>query len=153
MAGFARLIVTLSLHAAEFGVGMTAVAGMMVVPASAATSGWIVPDGRLFGISGVESGKAAPLVGGPPGTLLHTVVDGLPTGDTGATVPVVLTTIGVGMVPNGGAGIIAVDDIAAELVAMVETVRDTVGSGTGVMEGRGRGGALGNGGAGTVVSK
>ncbi len=70
-----------------------------------------MPGGGLFGTSGVESGKAAPLVGGPPGVLLHTVVDGLPSGDTGDMVPVVLPTNGVGMVPNAVPGIIAVDGI------------------------------------------
>jgi hypothetical protein len=35
MAGFARFILTLSLHAAEFGVGMTVMVGLMlVVPSS-----------------------------------------------------------------------------------------------------------------------
>jgi hypothetical protein len=44
------------------------------------------------------------LVGGPPGIELHTVVDGLPSGDTGGTVPVVLpTTIDGARVPNAGA--------------------------------------------------
>ena len=33
MAGLARSIETLSLHAAEFGVGITVVAGSMLVPA------------------------------------------------------------------------------------------------------------------------
>jgi hypothetical protein len=43
---------------------------------------------------------------------LHTVVDGIPTGDTGAMVPVELTPIGVRMVvPNGLAGAIAVDNV------------------------------------------
>jgi hypothetical protein len=41
---------------------------------------------------------------------LHTVVDGLPTGEIGAMVPVVLTPIGVRTVPNGLADAIAVDD-------------------------------------------
>ena len=44
---------------------------------------------------------------------LHTVVEGLPTGDAGAMVPVVETPIGVRMVPNGVAGVIPVDDIVA----------------------------------------
>ena len=51
------------------------------------------------------------MVGGPPGVVLHTVVDGLPSGDTGDMVPVVLPTNSVGMVPNAVPGIIAVDDI------------------------------------------
>ena len=32
---------------------------------------------------------------------LHTVVEGLPSGVVGEMFPVVVTTIGVGMVPNG----------------------------------------------------
>jgi len=120
-----------------------------------------VPGGGLLGISGVESGKAAPLVGGPPGVELHAVVDELPNGDTGDVVPVVLPRIGEGMVPSGVAGIIASDDIAAvdDIVvavapgAYVETVLgtvDDVGTGTGALEGDGRAGTAGGGGAGTV---
>jgi hypothetical protein len=92
-----------------------------------------VPGAGLLGTSGVESGKAAPLVGGPPGVVLHTVVDGLPSGDTGDMVPVVLPTINVGMVPNAVPGIIVVDGIlVAVLPAMdVEAVVGTV-NGVGV---------------------
>lgn len=67
MAGFARLMLTLSLHAAEFGVGTTDMVGLMLVPARSLITGWIAPGGGLLGIWGVASGKAAPLVGGPPG--------------------------------------------------------------------------------------
>jgi hypothetical protein len=81
------------------------------------------------------------LVGGPPGVELHTVVDELPSGDTGDMIPVVLPTIDVAMVPNGVAGIIAVDDIV---------VVDGVGTGAAVMAGGGGGGTAGGGGAGTV---
>jgi hypothetical protein len=81
------------------------------------------------------------LVGGPPGVELHTVVDELPSGDTGDMIPVVLPTIDVAMVPNGVAGIIAVDDIV---------VVDGVGTGAAVMAGGGGDGAAGGGGAGTV---
>ena len=70
-----------------------------------------MPGGGLLGTSGVESGKAAPLVGGPPGVVLHTVVDGLPTEDTGDMVPVVLPTNGVRIVPNAIPGIIVVEGI------------------------------------------
>jgi hypothetical protein len=73
---------------------------------------------------------------------LHTVVDELPSGDTGDMIPVVLPTIDVAMVPNGVAGIIAVDDIV---------VVDGVGTGAAVMAGGGGGGTAGGGGAGTVV--
>ena len=86
-----------------------------------------MPGGGLLGTAGVESGKAAPLVGGPPGIVLHTVVDALPSGDSGDMVPVVLPTIGVGMVPNAVAGIIAVDGI---IVAVLPTMEVEAGLGT-----------------------
>ena len=70
-----------------------------------------MPGGGLLGTAGVVSGKAAALVGGPPGVELHTVLTELPSGDTGDMVPVVLPTIGVAMVPNGVADIIALDGI------------------------------------------
>jgi hypothetical protein len=110
-----------------------------------------VPGEGLLGTSGIESGKAAPLVGGPPGVALHTVVDALPSGDSGDMVPVVLPTIGVGMVPNAVACIIAVDDIdvadgviIAGLPGMaVETVPGTVdGVGTDVAVTAGGGAAV-----------
>ena len=115
-----------------------------------------MPGEGLLGTSGIESGKAAPLVGGPPGVELHTVVDALPSGDTGDMVPVVLPTFGAGMVPNGLAGISAVDDVViAVLPAMdVEIVPgsvDGVGTGAAVMEGGGSAGIAGGGGAGMVV--
>jgi hypothetical protein len=121
-----------------------------------------VPGGGLLGTCGVESGRAAPLVGGPPGIELHTVVDALPSGDTGGMVPVVVPTIGVGMVPNAVAGIIAADNIVvvdgviiAGLPGMaVEIVPgsvDSVGTGAAVMEGGGSAGIAGGGGAGMVV--
>jgi hypothetical protein len=51
--------------------------------------------------------------------VLHTAVDGLPTGDTGAIVPVVLPTNGVRIVPSATPCIIVVDGIiAAVLPAM-----------------------------------
>jgi hypothetical protein len=67
------------------------------------------------------------LVGGPPGVELHTTVEGLPSGDAD-TVPVVLATTGVGMVPNAVPDIIVVDGIiVAVLPAMEgETVAGTV---------------------------
>jgi hypothetical protein len=120
-----------------------------------------VPSGGFAGICGVESGKAAPLLGGPPGIELHTVVEGLPSGLAGETFPVVVMAIGVEIVPNGDAGVIAVGDIVAAddvIVAVVpgmdvETVLGTVddaGTGIAVMKGDGRGGTAGGGGAGTV---
>jgi hypothetical protein len=39
MAGFARLMLTLSLHAAEFGVGTTVMVGSMLVPPRSAVTG------------------------------------------------------------------------------------------------------------------
>jgi hypothetical protein len=110
-----------------------------------------VPGEGLLGTSGIESGKAAPLVGGPPGVELHTVVDALPSGDSGDMVPVVLPTIGVGMAPNGVDDIVVVDDIdvvdgviIAGLPGMaVETVPGTVdGVGTDVAVTAGGGAAV-----------
>jgi len=146
--GVDRLIVTLSAQADVFGVGTIVIVGSMLVVPSWVTSCLIVPGGGFAGIAGVESGKAAPLVGGPPGAELHTVVDELPTGDTGDMVPVVLPTIGGGMVPNGVDDIVAVDDsvvvdgdIVAVLPAMdaatVPGVVDGVGTGVAVVEGGG----------------
>jgi hypothetical protein len=143
----------LSAHAEVFGVGITVVVGSRLVSTSCGMSGWIVPGDGLVGICCVESGKAAPFVGGPPGVELHTAVDELPSGVIGEMVPVVLPTINVGMVPSGVDGIVMVDDIVVAVVpAMdVETVPATVdgtGTGTGVIEGDGRGGKAGGGGAG-----
>jgi hypothetical protein len=56
----------LSAHADVFGVGITVVVGSMLVSPSGATAGSIVPGGGLLGISGVKSGKAAPLTEGFP---------------------------------------------------------------------------------------
>jgi hypothetical protein len=121
-----------------------------------------VPGGGFAGICGVESGKAAPLVGGPPGVELHTVDDELPSGAIGDMVPIVLPPIEVGMLPNGVPGIIAVVDdivvvdgaVVAVLPVMdVETVLgtvDIVGAGVAVMEGGGGAVGVGGGGAGTV---
>jgi hypothetical protein len=101
------------------------------------------------------------LVGGPPGIELHTVIDELPNGDTGDMVPVLLPRIGMEMVPNGVAGIIAVDDSvvvdavigavlpAIDAVTVLDTI-DGVGTAVAVMEGGGRAGIAGGAGAGTV---
>jgi hypothetical protein len=89
---------------------------------------------------------------------LQTVVDELPSGGVGEMFPVVVMTIGEGMVPNAG-GIIAVGDIIVvdAVIAVVpgmdvvpNTV-DDVGTGIGAMEGDGRGGSGGGCGAGMVV--
>jgi len=87
------------------------------------------------------------LVGGPPGVELQTVVNELPSGDTGDMVPVVLPTIGVGMVPNGV--IIVAVLLATDVGTVVDTV-DGASTGAAVMAGGGGGGVAG-GGAGTVV--
>jgi hypothetical protein len=89
------------------------------------------------------------LVGGPPGVELQTVVDELPSGGTGDMVPVVLPTIGVGMVPNGVAGIIVAVLPATDVETVVDTV-DGAGTGAAVMAGGGGGGIAGGSGAGTV---
>jgi hypothetical protein len=87
-----------------------------------------VPGGGLAGISGVESGNAAPLVGGPPGAELHTTVEGTPSGAVGETVPVVVATIDVGMVPNAAApGISAFGDIVVGGAPAGVKVLSTVG--------------------------
>jgi hypothetical protein len=123
-----------------------------------------VPGAGPLGIAGVEGGKAAPLVGGPPGVVLQTVVDELPSGDNGAMVPVVLPTNGVGIVPSGTAGISAVDVIVVvgDTTMAVLPVKDVVtapgaiagvGMGAAVMEGKGKGGDAGGGGVGTVEPK
>jgi hypothetical protein len=111
MLGVDRSIVTLSAHAEVFGVGITAIVGSMLVPPPPVASGWIAPGGGFAGISGVESGKAAPLVGGPPGVELQTTVDEVPSGTVGEVIPVVLATIGVGMVPNATDVVAVVDGI------------------------------------------
>jgi hypothetical protein len=79
------------------------------------------------------------LVGGPPGVELHTVVDGLPSGDTGDTVPVVLpTTIDDASVPSAVAPpvadveVVGTDGVPGAIcpvgVAQVRTVPGVVGS-------------------------
>jgi hypothetical protein len=89
---------------------------------------------------------------------LQTVVDELPSGGVGEMFPVVVMTIGEGMVPNAG-GIIAVGDIIVVDAVMavvpgmdvVPNTVDDVGTGIGAMEGDGRGGSGGGCGAGMVV--
>jgi hypothetical protein len=152
-------MVTLSAQADVFGVGMIVIVGSMLVAPSWPTSGWIVPGGGVAGIAGVESGKAAPLVGGPPGVELHTVVDELPTGDTGDMVPVVLPAISVGMVPNAVDDIAAIDDIVVVdgvVVAVLPVVEgETVfgmvdGVGPAVAAAEGGGAAIADDATGTV---
>jgi hypothetical protein len=86
------------------------------------------------------------------------VVDELPSGGVGEMFPVVVMTIGEGMVPNAD-GIIAVGDIIVVDAVMavvpgmdvVPNTVDDVGTGIGAMEGDGRGGSGGGCGAGMVV--
>jgi hypothetical protein len=123
--GGATYIVILSAHPDVFGVGTTPVAGSMLVSPSWATSCWIVPSGGLAGTSGVESGKAAPLVGGPPGVELHTTFEGLPSGATGDMVPVVLPLIDVELIvdgPNDMAVVAPVLGVDATVVPSVVTM-------------------------------
>jgi hypothetical protein len=91
---------------------------------------------------------------------LHTVEGGLPSGGAGEMLPVVVVTIGEGMVPNGTAGAIAVGGII-EVDAVIAVAPDMsvgtapgtgdrTGTGTGVIEGNGRGGNAGGGGTGMV---
>jgi hypothetical protein len=86
------------------------------------------------------------LVGGPPGTELHTVVEALPSGVVGEVFPVEVITIGVGMVPNGAAGVITV--VEAGLGAI-----DDVGTGIAATEGDGGVGLIGASGAATPTSE
>jgi hypothetical protein len=156
--GVARFIVVLSAHAGVFGVGITVIVGSILVPPSSVTAGCIVPGGGLAGICGVESGKAAPLPDGPPGVELHTVLEELPIGASGAMFPVVVMAIGDGIVPNGEPGAIAaagviVDDIVIVVVPGIAVplgTVDSVGTGTGAREGDGRGGTAGGCGAGML---
>ena len=144
--GVDTYVVMPSAQPEVFGVGITPVAGSMLVPPSWLTSCRIVPGAGLAGISGVESGRAAPLVGGPPGTELHTMVEGLPSGAVGEMVPVVLATIEVGMVPNAAApGISAFGDIVVDGVPAGMKVFGTAGvDGAGIAVGVAAGEFAGN---------
>jgi hypothetical protein len=150
VAGLARSIVTLSAHAELLGVGATGVVWSRLVVTSGVTSGWIAPGGGLAGISGVDSGRAAPLVGGPPGVELHTAVAEPPTGGGGDMVPVVLPMMNVGMVPNGVDDTAVVDGVTAVVPPAMLDATDGVGAVGTVMEGGARAGGAGGGGAGTV---
>jgi hypothetical protein len=155
--GLARFIVMLSAHAEVFGVGITAMVGLILVSPSCVTTGCIVPGGGPAGISGVESGKAAPLLGGPPGVELHVVAEELPIGLIGAMLPVVVTRIG-GIVPNGEAEVIAaagaiVDDIVGMVVPGIDVeigTADGIGTVTAAKGGCGSDGAAGGCGNGMV---
>jgi hypothetical protein len=77
---------------------------------------------------------------------LHTVVKGLPSGSVGEVFPVVVMTLGVGIVPNDAAGVTMDGETGLSTI-------DDVGTGIAVMEGDGRGGSAGGGAAGMVVPK
>jgi hypothetical protein len=90
------------------------------------------------------------------------VVEELPSGAVGEMFPIVVTTIGVGIVPNATAGAIAVGEIVganaiiAAVVLGIDVVTapgsiDGAATGTAVMEGDGRGGSAGGCGAGIIV--
>lgn len=91
MAGLARLNEMFSLHAAEFGVGITVIAGSISVLARLSTGDGIAPGGWLDGMSPIASGKADELVSALPGAAVH-VLPGLavPSGSADAIVPVAL---------------------------------------------------------------
>jgi hypothetical protein len=97
-----------------------------------------VPGGGLIPICGVESGNAAALVGGPPGSVLQTVLDEIPSGVTGATIPVLLATRGVAIAPSGLAVVVVPGEVgAAETDGVVPMPVPVAGIGVAVdMEGR-----------------
>jgi hypothetical protein len=69
---------------------------------------------------------------------LQTVVEELPSGAVGEMVPVVLATIGVGMVPNADPGASAFGDIVIKAVSLGMGVIGTVDvDGAGDMDGAG----------------
>ena len=91
---------------------------------------------------------------------LHTVVEELPSGAVAEMFPIVVTTIGVGMVPNAGAiavgDIVGANAVVAAVVLGIDVERalmtvDGAGTGTAVTEGDGRGGSDSGCGAGMVV--
>jgi hypothetical protein len=91
MAGLARVLETLSLHAAEFGVGIMVIAGAISVLARSATGDGIAPCGGLGGTSLMASGNAAELVSALPGAAVHAPPTlAVPIGGADAILPVVL---------------------------------------------------------------
>jgi hypothetical protein len=91
MSGLETSIELLSLHAAEFGVGMMAIPWLMLVLSSSVTGDWSVPGGGLAAMSGVESGNAEASVSAIAGADVHepACVE-LPSGAGAGTVPVAL---------------------------------------------------------------
>jgi hypothetical protein len=91
MSGLATSIELLSLHAAEFGVGMMAIPWLMLVLSSSVTGDWSAPGGGLAGMSGVESGNAEASVSAIAGADVHEPAwVELPSGAGAGTVPVAL---------------------------------------------------------------
>jgi len=138
-------MVTLSLHAAEFGVGTMAAGSMLVSPRAAISVG-IAPGEETLAIVGVESGKAVALSVGFPGVDVHPVgITGLPSGEAGAIVPMLLPIIPGAVEVEGvmtpvvdvdptasGAGVVVVIWIAgAEQLMLVPGVVGSSASGTG----------------------
>lgn len=92
------------------------------------------------------------MVGGPPGMELHTVVEELPSGAVGEMFPIVVMTIGVGMVPNAAAGAIAVGDMdGADAVVVTVVLGIDVERALMTVDCDGRGGSAGGCGAGMFV--
>jgi hypothetical protein len=104
IAGLARFIETLSLHAAEFGVGMTLIAGSISVLARSPTGDGIAPGDGLGGMSPMASGNAAELISAFPGDDVHEPApERLPSGGAAEMVPVVLP-LGALTINTGCAG-------------------------------------------------
>lgn len=93
--GVARSIVTLSAQDEAFGVGIGAAFGSMLVSPDAATTGPIVPGAGVVATSGVDNGSDAALTVGPPGAVLQTTVDEVP------TVPDVTVPVGLAVEIDG----------------------------------------------------
>jgi hypothetical protein len=84
-------MVTLSAQEDAFGVGIGAAFGSMLVSPDDATTGPIAPGAGVVATSGVDSGSDAALTVGPPGAVLQTTPEELPTMPD-VTVPVGLAT-------------------------------------------------------------
>jgi hypothetical protein len=101
-----------------------------------------VPGGGLPAISGVESGKLAPLITEPAVDEVHPLGAALPSGVMGATVPVALPVVDVEVVaePNGSGisvvlatAVAAIDPVAATVDGVVAGIEGPVtGAGTGI---------------------
>jgi hypothetical protein len=117
IVGLVRSMETLSLHAAEFGVGMTLTAGLMLVSPVAAIGDRIAPDGGVDGMSGVTGGRVAALVSALPGADVHEPLGAqLPGDDAVVVVPVVLP-LSEPSISTGIAG--AIRGVVIELIGAV----------------------------------